>query len=101
MAQVRWTSQALDDLEAICLFIARDAPNVATIFADRAFRAADRLTNHPRLGRIVPELQTETIREVILGDYRLIYRVQHEEVQVVTVHHGARLLDIGSIDADS
>jgi plasmid stabilization system protein ParE len=72
MAQVRWTLQALDDLEAICLFIARDAAQIAAIFADRAFRATDRLTQHPRLGRIVPELEIETIREIILGNYRII-----------------------------
>jgi Plasmid stabilization system protein len=98
MAQVRWTVQALDDLEAICLFIARDAPHVAAVFADRAFRATDRLVQHPRLGRIVPELESEPIREIILGHYRIIYRIREEEVQVVTVHHGARLLDVGKIE---
>lgn len=101
MAQVRWTSQALDDLEAICLFIARDAPQVAAVFADRAFRATDRLLRHPRLGRIVPELEIETIREIILGNYRIIYRIREEEVQVVTIHHAARLLDVGKIEGDA
>lgn len=62
MAQVRWTFQALDDLEAICLFIARDAPHVATVFADRAFRATDRLVQHPRLGRMVPEKVREILK---------------------------------------
>ena len=98
MAQVRWTLQALDDLEAICLFVARDAPRVAAVFADRAFRATDRLVQHPRLGRIVPELEIEAIREIILGNYRIIYRIREEEVQVVTVHHGARLLDVGKVE---
>ncbi len=98
MDQVRWTLQALDDLEAICLFIARDAPQVAAVFADRALSATDRLADHPRVGRIVPELQIETIREVILGNYRIIYRIREEEVQVVTVHQGARLLDVAKIE---
>jgi len=47
MAEVRWTPQALDDLEAICLFIARDAPSVAAVFAQRAFDATDRLVDFP------------------------------------------------------
>lgn len=98
MAQVRWTLQALDDLEAICLFIARDAPRIAAVFADRAFRVTDSLGEHSRLGRIVPELGIETIREIILGNYRIIYRIREEEVQVVTIHHGARLLDVGKIE---
>jgi addiction module RelE/StbE family toxin len=98
MAQVEWTPQALDDLDAICLFIARDAPQVAAVFADRAFRATDRLANYPRSGRIVPELAVENIREIILGNYRLIYRIRQDQVQVVTVHHAARRLDLGKIE---
>jgi addiction module RelE/StbE family toxin len=99
MAQVRWTPQALDDLEAVCLFIARDAPRIAAVFADRAFRAMDRLGEHPWLGRVVPELEVETIREIILGNYRIIYRVREEEIHVVTIHHGARVLDVGKIES--
>ena len=99
MAEVRWTPQALDDLEAICLFIARDAPQAAAIFADRAFRSTDRLANYPRLGRVVPELGIENIREILLGSYRLIYRIQQDDLEVLTVHHGARLLNTGRIDS--
>ena len=97
MAEVRWTPQALDDLEAICLFIARDAPQIASVFADRAFRTTDRLVDHPRSGRVVPELNIEDIREIIMGNYRLIYRVRENEVQVLTLHHGARLLDASEL----
>jgi len=99
MAQVKWTPQALDDLEAICLFIARDAPQIAAVFADRAFRAADRLADFPRSGRTVPEMTLTDVREIVLGNYRLIYRIRENEVQVLTVHHGARLLDAGRIDS--
>ena len=98
MAQVKWTPQALDDLEAICLFIARDAPQIAAVFADRAFRVTDRLASFPRSGRVVPEMNLVDIREIILGNYRLIYRIRKNEVQVITVHHGARLLDVGKIE---
>lgn len=58
-------AQALEDLEAICLFIARDAPQIAAVFAGRAFRATDRLADFPYSGRIVPELNMEHIREII------------------------------------
>jgi len=98
MAQVKWTSQALDDLEAICLFIARDAPQAAAIFADRAFRATDHLAKYPCSGRVVPEFGSEDIREVIVGNYRVIYRIKQNAVQVATVHHGARLLDSEKIE---
>ena len=95
MAKVSWTPQALDDIDAICLFISRDAPEFAKIFADRAFRATDRLATFPRSGRILPELNVDDIREIILGNYRLIYRISgnEDEVHILTAHHGARLLD--------
>lgn len=92
MAQVSWTDQALDDLEAICLFIARDAPRYAEVFADRVFRVTDRLGEFPRLGRVVPEFGREDIRELIVQSYRVIYRLLPEEVEILTVHHGARPL---------
>jgi toxin ParE1/3/4 len=75
------------------LFIARDSPQVAAAFADRLLHAADRRANHPRLGRVVPELGRENIREISVGSYRVIYRLEQERVHLLTVHHGARLLD--------
>ena len=97
MAEVKWTLQALDDLESICLFIGRDSPQAAAVFAQRAFRSTDPLVNFPRFGKVVPELEIENIREIILGNYRVIYRIENEQVQVLTVHHGARLLDVGKL----
>jgi addiction module RelE/StbE family toxin len=93
MAKVTWTEQALEDLEAICLFIARDAPRYAELFADQVFKATDRLEDFPLSGRVVPEFGREDIREIIFGNYRIIYRVLTKEVEVLTVHHGARVLN--------
>ena len=92
MAQVTWTTQALVDLDAVCLFIARDAPRYAELFAERVFRTTDRLAEFPRSGRVVPEIGREDIRELIVQDYRVIYRVISDEVEILTVHHGARPL---------
>ena len=91
MAQVRWTPQAADDLEAICLFIARDAPQLAAVFADRVARTTDRLASYPRLERVAPELGIENIREIIVGSYRVIYRIRQDEVQLVTLHDTTKI----------
>jgi toxin ParE1/3/4 len=93
VARVTWTDQALDDLDAICLFVARDAPRYAEIVAARVFRATDRLSQFPRSGRIVPEVGRDDIREVIVQSYRVIYRLRTDEVEILTVHHGARPLE--------
>ncbi|MGA2073075.1 MAG: type II toxin-antitoxin system RelE/ParE family toxin [Terriglobia bacterium] len=101
MAQVRWTPQAADDLESICLFIARDSAQLAVVFADRVLRATDRLASYPWLGRVVPELGAEDIREIIVGSYRIIYRLRKDAVHLLTLHHGARPLETARIEAGS
>jgi plasmid stabilization system protein ParE len=93
VAEVTWTSQALDDLEAVCLFIARDSPHMASVFAARAFDAVDRLADFPDSDRVVPEVCQSAIREIFVHSYRIIYRHQGDVVTILTVHHGARLLD--------
>ena len=91
MARVVWTPQALDDLNAVCEYIAHDSPAFARVFAQRAFAAVGRLERFPGSGRMVPELGREDVREVILSSYRIIYRLERDEVQIVTPHHGVRL----------
>ncbi|NIR50448.1 type II toxin-antitoxin system RelE/ParE family toxin [candidate division KSB1 bacterium] len=93
MAKIIWTDQALDDLNSICEFIARDALRYAQVFADRVFKSVERLEDFPKSGRVVPELGIVTIREIILGNYRIAYRLKNDEIEVITVFHSARLLD--------
>ena len=90
MAYVRWTSQALVDLEAIGDFIARDAPSIAQVFANRVFEVVRRLEVFPRSGRIVPEIGQEEFREIIFGSYRIVYVVSEDEVSILTVFHASR-----------
>jgi toxin ParE1/3/4 len=56
MAELRWTPQAADDLEAITNFIAADSPHYASLFAIDVLTSVERLQVFPRSGRIVPEL---------------------------------------------
>ena len=50
----------------------------------------------PRSGRVVPELEREAYREVILGTYRIVYRIEADRAEILTVVHSARLLpDLG------
>ncbi len=97
MARVTWTPQAADDLEATCLYIARDSTRYAQVFAAEVISSTERLAVFPRSGRVVPEIEREDIREIIVAGYRLIYRLKNEEVQILTLHHGARLLDKNSL----
>jgi len=93
MAQVRWTPQAADDLDAIAEFITEDSPHFAGLFVMDVLQAVERFADFPALGRVVPDIGDKAIRELILGNYRIIYRLRSEAVEVLTIHHGARLLD--------
>lgn len=97
MGSVGWTAKARADLEAICRYIARDSPRLAESFGERIVGGVDRLVVLPRSGRIVPEFGREDIREVIVGRYRIVYRLDGDDVQVLTVWHGARLLKAGDL----
>jgi addiction module RelE/StbE family toxin len=88
---VRWTSQAADDLKAIREFIERDSPRYGRLVAERIFEATQRLEVFPLSGRIAPELGRDDVREIILGEYRIVYRVKGETVLLVTVFRSSRL----------
>ena len=93
MAEIRWTQQAADDLEAITEFIANDSAFYAQLFATDVLQTVDRLADFPESGRIVPETDNPIIREIIFGNYRIVYRFRKEIVEILTVYHGARLLN--------
>lgn len=94
MAQVKWTLQALEDLSFICQYIEKDSVSYARLFACRVFEETDVLLTFPQSGRIVPEFNLPEIREIIMSDYRVVYRVKEEKefCEILTVYHGARLL---------
>ncbi|MDY0355855.1 MAG: type II toxin-antitoxin system RelE/ParE family toxin [Sedimentisphaerales bacterium] len=88
-----WTPQAADDLDSIAGFIAQNSPHYAAVFVMDVLQTADRLVDFPQSGRIVPEVNDPVIREIVIGSYRVIYRLRGDFAEILTVHHGARLLD--------
>lgn len=99
MAKIRWTEQALDDVEGIAAYISRDSNYYAQMFTRKIFESIERLKSLPESGRVVPEIGQSTIREIILGNYRIIYRVEFkkDKIEILTVYHSARLLNNDSI----
>jgi plasmid stabilization system protein ParE len=100
VARVVWTDPALADLEAAADYIARDSPRQASLFVRRAFQATDRLETFPRSGRIVPEAGFDTIREILIAGYRIVYVISGSEILVSLVHHAARPLSADDLPAE-
>ena len=90
--QIIWSEQARDDLQSIVLFIAQDNPPVAESFGYRLMSQVDVRAQFPQFGRIVPEENDETVREIIFRPYRIIYKVLVEKqiIGIARVWHGAR-----------
>lgn len=100
MAEIRWTNQAVEDLESIANFIARDSENYAKMFVNKIMKSLDQVIAFPMSGRIVSEFKQDDIREVILGSYRIIYRTKDDVAELLTIHHSAQLLSVSVIDQE-
>ena len=98
MARLNWTDQAILDLVNIADFIAKDSVKYAKITVIRIRVAARQLKIYPFSGRVVPESTTQNIRELILGNYRIIYCIVSSiQIDILTVHHSAKRLDVEEI----
>lgn len=90
---VVWSPEALEDVEAIADYIARDSAFYAGAVVEKMLAAAAALDQFPESGRVVPELNQPEIRERFVYSYRLIYRIEGARILVTAVIHGKRLLD--------
>lgn len=93
MVEIRWLPEAKEDLREIFDYISRDSKRYAKRQIDKIFDRTLILKTHIQAGRIVEEVGRPEIREIIEGNYRIIYRIiTVSEVDVLMVHHGARHL---------
>lgn len=91
--EVKWSQAAYDDLEDIVRYISRDSTFYASAFAERVVLATRRLGEFPESGRKIPEAEDSAMREIIVQDYRVMYRVETAEVLILAVMHGSRNLN--------
>lgn len=90
MKRLVWTEPALADLESIHGYIARDSEVYADAMILDILDTAERLVDFPDSGRFVRELDDGRTREIIVGNYRVMYEVDAQVVLILTVLHGAR-----------
>lgn len=94
MAHIVWSSVARDDLKSLVAFIKADSPGYAQTFGLHIQQRVGQLLQFPESGRKVPEDKRGIYRELIVGNYRVVYRVDGDIVTIVTLIHGARLLQL-------
>lgn len=88
---MRWADQAKADLKAIHDYIARDSTHYAKKVTQELVEKTDALAELPRLGRVVPELGDENVREIPAYSYRILYEIEAgDDIVVLAVIHKRR-----------
>ena len=91
--EVKWSPEATEDLESIAEYIARDSEFYARAVVTEILSVSRNIGEFPLIGRIVPEIGDERLRERFIYSYRLVYRIEPERILIVAVIHGKRLLE--------
>ena len=93
MVKIRWNEEALADIDEIAEYIAADSITYAMMQVEKIFDRVEILKITPRSGTVVPELSDQSVRQLIEGNYRIIYEIKSNSlVEVLCVIHGMRLL---------
>lgn len=92
MVSLSWTALAIEDLRNIYDYILKDSKVYADRIIDNIITRVDQLSYFPKSGRVVPEFENDSIRELIQGNYRIIYKVTNQKISIIRIHHSARLM---------
>ena len=90
--KVFWTKESLNRLREIEEYIAHDNTDAAIKFIDNLILLTDSLSKNPERGRVVPELSIKAIRELLFKNYRIVYLIKKNRIEVLTVFEGHQLL---------
>jgi toxin ParE1/3/4 len=96
--KIRWTHEALLRLIEIEDFISQDSPDRARKFVDQILEHAECLFDNPLIGRTVPEISNPDIRELIFRKYRIVYRINGNTLDILTVFERHRLSRLDEIE---
>ena len=95
--KIIWSPLAIDRASEIAEYIAQDKPSAAEKWINTVFSKVEQLKSSPEIGRIVPEIRNEQFRALIYGNYRIVYRIEKEQISILTIRHGKQILPINEI----
>jgi toxin ParE1/3/4 len=94
-----WSPLAVDRASEIAGYIAQDKPSAAEKWVKTIFSKVEQLKSCPEIGRMVPEIENNQFRELVFGNYRIIYRIEAKQISILTIRHGKQILPIKEIMA--
>lgn len=89
-----WTELALEDLKIIHSFIAQNSSSYACKYIEKLLARLKLLELFPKSGKRVPEFGSESIRELIEGNYRIVYSINFDAIYILRVQHSVVMLTI-------
>lgn len=93
MVEIKWSEQAIQDLDQIAEYISKDSFVYAQNVVERIFNVESVLRAQPKIGKPVKEFRRISLKEIVEGNYRIIYKIiSAREIHIITVHHGAKKL---------
>ncbi len=95
--RIIWSPLAVDRASEIVDYIAQDKPTAAKRWINEVFKKVEKLKSSPQIGRVVPEISDNQFREIIYGNYRIIYRIEIKRISILTIRHGKQILPIDEI----
>jgi len=95
--KVIWSKESLHQLIQIEQYISRDNPERSVQFINRLIDRAEKIKDYPYKGRVVPEFSLNEIGEVFEKSYRIVYRISENQIEILTVFEGHKLLKSSEI----
>ncbi len=95
--KIIWSPLAIERASEIAEYIAQDKPTAAEKWVDTVFTKVEALSSTPEMGRVVLEIRNSQFRELIYGNYRIIYRIEEKQISILTIRHGMQILPIDEI----
>jgi len=94
MKEIRWSEEAVERLKEQGRYVAFHNPKAAKALIRRLRKKVQALKELPLMGRIVPELEQEDIREIIDKQYRIVYQVTEDYIEIITIFETRQLFPL-------
>jgi len=95
--KIVWSPLAVERASEIADYIAQDKPAAVVKWINVVFSKVKRLSSSPEIGRVVPEIKNDHFRDLIYGNYRIIYRIEKKQISILTIRHVRQILPIEDI----
>lgn len=87
------TVPAFEDLESIRDYIRKDSPFYADTYIEKILNSIQNIQDFPKIGRFIPKFRNDNIREKRFGNYRIIYQLTPDQINIIAVIHSARKIN--------